>query len=105
LDISYVCAKITLVEVITVTGKRYSDDFEQQVIDECRQMASVALVARRHELSKSTVYGWVRTVRQQSSVRASPKNENERYQEVVRRLEKISTGNDQLKRIVAEKES
>jgi transposase len=87
-----------------VTRKRYSDDFKQQVIDECRQMGNVALVARRHELSKSTVYGWMRTVRQQGSVKALPKNENKRYQEVVRRLEDISTENDQLKRIVAEKE-
>lgn len=87
-----------------MTRKRYSDDFKQQVIDECRQMGNVALVARRHELSKSTVYGWMRTVRQQGSVKALPKNENKRYQEVVRRLEDISTENDQLKRIVAEKE-
>jgi len=87
-----------------VTRKRYSDDFKQQVIDECRQMGNVALVARRHQLSKSTVYGWMRTVRQQGSVKALPKNENKRYQEVVRRLEDISTENDQLKRIVAEKE-
>jgi transposase len=87
-----------------VTRKRYSDDFKQQVIDECRQMGNVALVARRHQLSKSTVYGWMRTVRQQGSVKALPKNENKRYQEVVRRLEDISTENDQLKRILAEKE-
>ena len=87
-----------------MTRKRYSDDFKQQVIDECRQMGNVALVARRHQLSKSTVYGWMRTVRQQGSVKALPKNENKRYQEVVRRLEDISTENDQLKRIVAEKE-
>ncbi|WP_127017092.1 transposase [Anoxybacter fermentans] len=36
--------------------KKYSDEFKQQIPEECRLISNVALIARRHEISKNTIY-------------------------------------------------
>ncbi|WP_164731085.1 transposase [Anoxybacter fermentans] len=38
--------------------KKYSNEFKQQILDEYRLVSNVALVARRHEISKNTIYDY-----------------------------------------------
>lgn len=83
---------------------QYSDEFKEQIVKECRQVDNVALVARRHEISKSTVYAWVRKARKNGSVKSLPKDQKKKLKETSKRLEKVSSENDQLKKILAEKE-
>lgn len=60
-----------------MANRKYSDELKEQVVKEYREIGNVALVARRHDISKNTV-----------------KN----------RLKKVSIENDQLKKLLAEKE-
>lgn len=40
--------------------KKYSDEFKQQILDKCRLVGNVALVACHHEISKNTIYTWIK---------------------------------------------
>ncbi|MBA2134154.1 transposase, partial [Capillibacterium thermochitinicola] len=40
--------------------KRYDQDFKEQIVRECQEVGNVALVARRHGLSKNTVHNWLK---------------------------------------------
>jgi transposase len=65
---------------------------------------NVALVARRHEIAPSTIYTWIRKKRQTGSVVPLPKAKEARYRTMERQLKEVSTENDRLKRLIAEKE-
>lgn len=82
--------------------KTYSDDFKAQIVKECQDVGNAALVAKRHGLSPKTVYLWLSTMRRTGSTR--PQQAQQRLAEMEKRLERLSGENDQLKRIVAEKE-
>jgi transposase-like protein len=84
--------------------KRYSDEFKEQVIKECRQIGNTALVARRHDISYTTVYTWYSKAKKNGSVKSLPKDKKKQYKEVKKRLNKLGTENDQLKKLLAEKE-
>jgi len=83
---------------------KYSDELKEQIVKECREVDNVALVARRHEISKSTVYSWVKKARKTGSVKSLPKDQKKKMKETSKRLEKVSSENDQLKKLLAEKE-
>ena len=84
--------------------KQYSQELKEQVINECREVGNIALVARRHEVSRFTVYSWMRAGRKNGCVKPLPKARDPRVRELEKRLEAVSTENDRLKRLVAEKE-
>ena len=82
----------------------YSDELKEQVVHECQQIGNVSLVARRHGISKPTVYSWVRKYKENGSIRTLPKDKEEKYNEIKKRVNKLGTENNQLKKILAEKE-
>ncbi len=84
--------------------KKYSDEFKQQVVDECREVGNASLVARCYQVSKHTAYSWLRKARENGSVKSLPQSKEEKYPTVVDRLEKLSEENDMLKKLLAEKE-
>ena len=84
--------------------KHYDQEFKEQIIRECQEVGNIALVARRHGISKNTVHSWLRASRKNGSVVPLPKNKEQRLKEAEKRLETLSRENDRLKRIVAEKE-
>ena len=87
-----------------MTRKKYSDEFKEQIIRECQETGNVALVARRHEISSNTIHTWIRKYRQQGSVKSIPRGEAVRAKALEQRLKEVSQQNDQLKRLLAEKE-
>jgi transposase-like protein len=84
--------------------KTYSDDFKEQVMKECQEVGNVSVVARRYEISASTIYSWISAARAKGSTKTLPRKAEERVAELETRLKSISTQNEQLKRLVAEKE-
>mgnify|MGYP001447461658 CR=1 FL=1 len=84
--------------------KHYDQEFKEQIIRECQEVGNIALVARRHGISKNTVHSWLRASRKNGSIVPLPKNKEQRLKEAEKRLETLSRENDRLKRIVAEKE-
>ena len=84
--------------------KQYNDEFKAQVLKEVQEVGSAAVVARRYELSPNTIYTWMRAARQRGSTEALSRDLKSRTAELEKRLAKVSSENDQLKRLVAEKE-
>ena len=83
---------------------KYSDELKQQIIKECRQIGNTALVARRHNISSNTVYTWLKKARENGSIKTLPKDEKKQLKEFKKRVSKLGTENDQLKKLLAEKE-
>ena len=83
---------------------KYSEEFKEQIVRECQQVGNIALVARRHEISAKTAANWVRAAKMRGSASPLPRDKDERLKELERRLRTVSTENDKLKRLVAEKE-
>lgn len=71
---------------------------------ECQEVGNVAPVARRHKISANTIHTWRRKANATGSIKPLPTDEAKRVKELEAKLNKIGTGNDRLKRIVAEKE-
>jgi len=65
---------------------------------------NVAVVARQHSISPNTIHTWRSKVRKTRSTKPLPADEAKKIKELEARLERISTENNRLKRIVAEKE-
>ena len=84
--------------------RKYSDETKEQIVKECREIGNIALVARRHNISKNTVYSWVNKAKKTGSVKSLPKDEKNRIKEIEDRLNIMSNENDELKKLVAEKE-
>jgi len=84
--------------------KRYSEELKEQILKECSQVGNIALVARRHNISKSTIHNWITARRKNGSVKPLPKALDKRISELEKRLREVSTENERLKRLVAEKE-
>ena len=84
--------------------QQYSDEFKQRIIKECQETGNAALVARRHDISSSTVHTWLSRVRKNGSVKPLPKARNERQKALEKRLKEVSKENDQLKHLLADKE-
>ncbi|MBZ4665877.1 MAG: transposase [Mahella sp.] len=87
-----------------MTQKRYSEEFKEQIVKECEEVGNVAMVARRHNLSPKTIYGWTYAAKKRGSIKPLPKNQNKRLSEAEKRLETISQENIQLKKLLGEKE-
>lgn len=85
-------------------NKQYSDEFKEMIIKECQETGNAALVARRHEISVNTVHTWVKKKRKNGSVKSMPKGNDHHNRAMEKQLKEVGTENDQLKRLLAEKE-
>lgn len=82
----------------------YTQEFKEQVLRECQEVGNVALVARRHNISPNTIHTWRHKVRKTGSLAPLSGDEAAQIRDLKGRLEKSSTENFRLKKIVAEKE-
>ena len=84
--------------------RQYSDEFKEQIIRECQEVGNVSVVSRRHDISPNTIHTWVKKYRERGTVKAMNGNSASVEQQALKQLQKVSTENDRLKRLVAEKE-
>ena len=71
---------------------------------EVDQVGNAALVARRYQISENTIYTWMAKRHKNGSVTSLPKSRARRLEELEKRLKQVSTENERLKRLLAEKE-
>jgi transposase-like protein len=84
--------------------KQYGEELKELIIKECQETGNVALVARRHEMSPNTIYTWLSKYRKNGSVKTMPKAKDDRQKALEKQLKEVSTENDRLKRLLADKE-
>ncbi len=83
---------------------QYSDAFKEQILKECQEVGNVSVVSRRHDISPNTVHSWIRKYRERGTVTTMNSKSTNVEQQALAQLRKVSTENDRLKRLVAEKE-
>lgn len=74
-----------------MSNRKYPDEFKEQVVKECRDIGNIALVSRRHGISKHTVYSWVNKAKMNGSIKPLSREKEKQFKEVKNRLEKVST--------------
>ncbi|MEN1759857.1 transposase [Anoxynatronum sibiricum] len=84
--------------------RQYSDEFKEQIIRECQEVGNVSVVSRRHDISANTIHTWIKKYRECGTVKAMNESSASVEQQALKQLQKVSTENDRLKRLVAEKE-
>ena len=85
-------------------SNKYSDELKEQIIRECQEVGNVALVARRYEISANTIHTWIKRYRERGTAKTLKKNGFKNLNVMSEQLKRVSTENDQLKRLLAEKE-
>lgn len=83
---------------------KYSDELKEKIIRECQEVGNVSLVARRHEISSNTIHTWIKRYRERGTAKTLKKNGFKDINIMAEQLKKVSIENDQLKRLLAEKE-
>ena len=76
--------------------KSYTEEFKEQVIREVNNVKDIGIVARKHGIARSTVQGWIK---KQNSGTALIEGK-----EIVRDLKEKEQENNQLKKILGEKD-
>lgn len=82
----------------------YSIEFKEQVIKECQETGNIALVARKHNISSNTIHTWMRKYRKHGTLKPMPNAKDKQSKALEQQLNKVSSENDKLKRLLAEKE-
>ena len=82
--------------------KKYSQEFEKQVVKESLEVGNAAIVARKHDLSANMVSRWVREHKNQNNIGFSHVHATTgSYNQSAKALE---SENEQLKKLLGEKD-
>ena len=83
---------------------RHDAVFRKQIVDECEAVGNIALVARRHGLSRGTVDRWIRQQRTSGTQKTLPKDARGKIAEMNREMRRLGSENMVLRRLVADKD-
>jgi len=86
-------------------SKRYPKEFKDQLIQEAQEIGNVLQVAKRHEISPKTLYGWL----SQSKHKAWQHTNGEAKKTAVympshQEFKQLEKENDKLKKLLGEKD-
>jgi transposase len=91
-----------------MTRRNYSADFKLQVVQEVLETGNNAVVARKHDINANMLARWVRQYKENHEVMASRGKPNqmtkEEQQKIMQEYTEISTENEQLKKLLGEKD-
>jgi len=97
--------KIDLERGQDMRGKRYIKEFKEMVIQEANEANDVAQVARRHELDPKTIYRWRSESKHKAWEATEPTAKKTTvYTPTAQEFKQIETENDQLKKLLGEKD-
>ncbi|RQD68264.1 MAG: hypothetical protein D5S00_09100 [Tindallia sp. MSAO_Bac2] len=88
-------------------NRQYTDELKEKIVQECQEVGNVGVVARRHDISANTIHTWIKKYRERGTAKSMKKqsvSNADADQQTAQQLQKVSTENDRLKRLVAEKE-
>lgn len=84
---------------------RYTKEFKEMVIEEIKQGADVAQVARKHEISPKTVYNWLNRAKHKDWENTDPSaKKTSSYVPTPQEFRQLETENERLKRLLGDKD-
>ncbi|APM39817.1 transposase [Clostridium kluyveri] len=85
-------------------GKSYTKELKEEVLREVKEVGNVSLVSRRHGISKSTIFTWIKNSKDEIKVKPGRKALVEGEKELENELTEVTKENDQLKKLLGEKD-
>ncbi|MBN3347016.1 transposase [Clostridium botulinum] len=84
-------------------GKSYTKELKESILNEVKEVGNVSLVSRKHGISKSTIFTWIKNSKQKDEIKVKPGRKA--LIEGQNNFEKeITQENDTLKKILGEKD-
>jgi transposase-like protein len=87
-------------------GKTFTTELKEEILREVKEVGNVSLVSRRHGISKSTIFTWIKNSNNKDEIKVKPgrkalvEGENGLESE----LTEVTKENDQLKKLLGEKD-
>jgi transposase-like protein len=87
-------------------GKTYTKELKEEILREVKEVGNVSLVARRHGISKSTISTWIKDSKNKDEIKIKPGRKAlvEGEKELEKELTDVTKENDQLKKLLGEKD-
>ncbi|APM39901.1 transposase [Clostridium kluyveri] len=85
-------------------GKSYTKELKEEVLREAKEVGNVSLVSRRHGISKSTIFTWIKNSKDEIKVKPGRKALVEGEKELENELTEVTKENDHLKKLLGEKD-
>ncbi|MFL0198747.1 transposase, partial [Clostridium sp. WILCCON 0269] len=81
-------------------GKSYTKELKEEVLREVKEVGNVSLVSRRHGISKSTIFTWIKNSKDEIKVKPGRKALVEGEKELENELTEVTKENDHLKKLL-----
>ena len=87
-------------------GRSFTKELKDEILREVKEVGNVSLVARRHGISKSTIFTWIKVSNNKDEIKAKPGRKAlvEGNNGLENELTEVTKENDQLKKILGEKD-
>ena len=87
-------------------GRTYTKELKEEILREVKEVGNVSLVARRHGIAKSTIFTWIKESENRDEIKVKPGRKTliEGEKELKNELTEVTKENDQLKRLLGEKD-
>ena len=87
-------------------GRTYTKELKEEILREVEEVGNVSLVSRRHGISKSTIFAWIKASNNKDEIKVKPGRKAlvEGEKELESELTEVTKENDQLKKLLGEKD-
>lgn len=87
-------------------GKSFTKELKEEILREVKEVGNVSLVSRRHGISKSTIFTWIKNSKIKDEIKVKPGRKTlvEGDNELESELTEVTKENDQLKKLLGEKD-
>lgn len=87
-------------------GRTYTKELKEEILREVKEVGNVSLVSRRHGISKSTIFTWIKESKDKDDIKVKPGRKAlvEGDKKLESELTEVTKENDQLKRLLGEKD-
>ncbi|MFU0824046.1 MULTISPECIES: transposase [Clostridium] len=87
-------------------GRTYTKELKEEILREVKEVGNVSLVSRRHGISKSTIFTWIKESKNKDEIKIKPGRKAlvEGDKELESELTEVTKENDQLKKLLGEKD-
>ncbi|UZW12878.1 transposase [Clostridium pasteurianum] len=87
-------------------GKSYTKDLKEEILEEVKEVGNVSLVSRRHGISKSTIFTWIKQSKNKDQIKVKPGRKAlvEGQKDFESEITEVTKENDHLKKLLGEKD-
>ncbi|URZ00585.1 transposase [Clostridium felsineum] len=87
-------------------GKTYTKELKEEILREVQEVGNVSLVSRKHGVSKSTIFTWIKESKNKNEIKLKPGRKAlvGGKKELESEITEVTKENDHLKKLLGEKD-